>query len=254
MFPDVPEDHWAAKDIADVTNWGLVAGYPDGTFGPERPITRAELAAVVRRLVDATPANRVVFEAMHSVVFVMSSFSKQGSRGSGVWVAPWLFLTNAHVVTTKEGEQASLIRVVGCPQAGFSEVFIGKIERVWDEYDLALVKVASQDRDCPVIELASVEPDVADPVWALGAPFGQPWDTSGGTVRHKNRTLNYWKQPQRLWGLDLSINPGNSGGALVDVRGQLCGVPSAGFPEANDFTFAVPLPTVRQVLTEAGLL
>jgi len=49
-FIDVRGDHWAAGDIAWVKARGLMAGYPDGTFRPDQPVTRAELASVVVRI------------------------------------------------------------------------------------------------------------------------------------------------------------------------------------------------------------
>ncbi|ACX51664.1 peptidase S8 and S53 subtilisin kexin sedolisin [Ammonifex degensii KC4] len=48
-FPDVA-GHWAAKDIAVLAARGVVGGYPDGTFRPDKAITRAELAAMICRL------------------------------------------------------------------------------------------------------------------------------------------------------------------------------------------------------------
>ena len=46
---DVPSNHWAFPYISAVVFSGLMNGYPDGTFGPDRPITRAELATVMVR-------------------------------------------------------------------------------------------------------------------------------------------------------------------------------------------------------------
>ena len=49
-FKDVPGTHPAAAAIAAVKAAGLMVGYPDGTFRPDQPVTRAELAAVLQRL------------------------------------------------------------------------------------------------------------------------------------------------------------------------------------------------------------
>jgi hypothetical protein len=32
--------------------WGLLKGYPDGSFGPDKPVTRAELAVILDRMED----------------------------------------------------------------------------------------------------------------------------------------------------------------------------------------------------------
>jgi hypothetical protein len=55
-YSDVPAGNWASKAIADVTAWKLMRGYTDGTFAPERNITRAEMAVIVSKLVDEEAA------------------------------------------------------------------------------------------------------------------------------------------------------------------------------------------------------
>jgi HEAT repeat protein len=42
-FNDVPATHWAAGAIANAYSQGFLRGYPDGSFGPEKPITRLEV-------------------------------------------------------------------------------------------------------------------------------------------------------------------------------------------------------------------
>ena len=44
------EKHWAREDIEWAMDTGIVKGYPDGTFHPDQPITRAEAAVMLRRL------------------------------------------------------------------------------------------------------------------------------------------------------------------------------------------------------------
>jgi hypothetical protein len=53
-FPDAA-DHWAATYITAFSARGLITGYPDGRFGPDRPITRAEAVAVMCRLLEREP-------------------------------------------------------------------------------------------------------------------------------------------------------------------------------------------------------
>ena len=49
MFPDVPENHWAYEYVNGLREQGIVEGYPDGTFGGDRSMTRYEIAAVLYR-------------------------------------------------------------------------------------------------------------------------------------------------------------------------------------------------------------
>ena len=49
-FSDVSTDDWAYQAVADLSDQGVVIGYPDGTFRGERNITRYELAQIVARM------------------------------------------------------------------------------------------------------------------------------------------------------------------------------------------------------------
>jgi len=57
-FADVPSSHWASGVIGAVAAAGLMSGYPDGLFHPDRQLTRAEAAAILANTFDlsATPA------------------------------------------------------------------------------------------------------------------------------------------------------------------------------------------------------
>lgn len=46
-YKDLPEDHWAYKQIQTLTEQNVVVGYPDGNYRPEANVTRAEFATMV---------------------------------------------------------------------------------------------------------------------------------------------------------------------------------------------------------------
>lgn len=46
---DVPPGHWAYQSIEQLVQLGIIEGYPDGTFRPNRTMTRAEFAQVIAR-------------------------------------------------------------------------------------------------------------------------------------------------------------------------------------------------------------
>ena len=52
LFPDVPSNHWAYEAVSDLSRRGLVEGYPDGTFGGDRLLTRYEFAEIVYRAIQ----------------------------------------------------------------------------------------------------------------------------------------------------------------------------------------------------------
>lgn len=48
-YPDVEPSYWAAKQINELSEQGVLVGYPDGTFQPDELVTRAEFAAMAIR-------------------------------------------------------------------------------------------------------------------------------------------------------------------------------------------------------------
>jgi len=49
-FTDVPDNHWAVAAILECADKELLVGFSDGSFRPDEPITRAQLATVLLRL------------------------------------------------------------------------------------------------------------------------------------------------------------------------------------------------------------
>ncbi|NEP18080.1 MAG: S-layer homology domain-containing protein [Leptolyngbya sp. SIO4C1] len=48
-FSDVSADYWARPFIQRLADRNIIAGFPDGTFGPNQPVTRAQFAAIVQK-------------------------------------------------------------------------------------------------------------------------------------------------------------------------------------------------------------
>ncbi|MCL6754155.1 S-layer homology domain-containing protein [Nostoc sp. CCCryo 231-06] len=48
-FSDVSSNYWAAQFIQQLSQRGVIAGFPDGSFRPEEPVTRAQFAAMVNK-------------------------------------------------------------------------------------------------------------------------------------------------------------------------------------------------------------
>ena len=55
-YTDVASDAWYNTAVSAMTKAGIVDGYPDGTFGPQRSITRAETATMINRVLDRVPS------------------------------------------------------------------------------------------------------------------------------------------------------------------------------------------------------
>ena len=60
-FNDVSAKYWAANAIAICAKLGWITGYPDGTFRPDRNVTRAELLAMINRATGRAPKSADAF-------------------------------------------------------------------------------------------------------------------------------------------------------------------------------------------------
>jgi len=56
-FSDLPSDYWAREEILALSHVGVINGYPDGTFRPENPVTRAEFAKMALLTLGFSPEN-----------------------------------------------------------------------------------------------------------------------------------------------------------------------------------------------------
>ncbi|NEU32005.1 MBL fold metallo-hydrolase [bacterium LRH843] len=74
IFSDV-SSHWAKSDIEYLANLKLIDGYPDGSFGVNKPITRAEVAAILTRDLNL-PASKPAFTDVKSDHWANGSIGK----------------------------------------------------------------------------------------------------------------------------------------------------------------------------------
>lgn len=69
LFPDVPENHWAYEYINGLVQAGIIDGYPDGTFGGERSLTRYEYASMLyKAMLKGTILNRDIVKEFESEI------------------------------------------------------------------------------------------------------------------------------------------------------------------------------------------
>ena len=95
-FNDVSAKYWAANAIAICAKLGWITGYPDGTFRPDKNVTRAELMAMINRATGRAPKSADAF-----------------LPGMKIWIDntadKWYYLdvqeaTNSHSYTVKGSE------------------------------------------------------------------------------------------------------------------------------------------------------
>lgn len=51
-FSDVPSTYWAAPFVAALSQRGIIEGFENGTFQPDKPVTRAEFATMLQKALD----------------------------------------------------------------------------------------------------------------------------------------------------------------------------------------------------------
>ena len=64
-FTDVPTDHWAYPYIEAIAGAGLTAGYPDGTYRPDNPVTRAEMAVFIKKGIHGSTYTPPALDGSH---------------------------------------------------------------------------------------------------------------------------------------------------------------------------------------------
>jgi S1-C subfamily serine protease len=161
--------------------------------------------------------------------------------------------TNAHVVTTGEGDAIRRAREVYVEFADGNTVE-AEVVGADPNADIALLRIDPSGlrlRPLPLGESAGVE--VGEPVAAIGSPFGEEQSLSVGVVSAIDRSIESLTQFAISGAIqtDAAINPGNSGGPLVDGEGRVIGVnqqikSTSGGGEGVGF--AVPVDAVKRSL------
>ncbi|MEU4535441.1 trypsin-like peptidase domain-containing protein [Streptosporangium sp. NPDC023825] len=165
-------------------------------------------------------------------------------------------ITNAHVVGSARTFKVTLANG-GTPRTA----------RLVDSFelgDLAVIKVDDPAGLKPAVFGDSSKLRVGEIVMAMGNPLGLSGSVTEGIISALGRTVS---EPggEGSPGATISgaiqtsapINPGNSGGALVNLRGEVVGVPTLtavnpelGNAQAPGIGFAIPANTVKDVATQ----
>ena len=165
--------------------------------------------------------------------------------GSGVIIdKDGYIVTNYHVI-----RGADKIEVTLNDQRSFTAEVQGEDPNT----DIALLKIDASN--LPYLELGnSEEALLGDWVLAVGNPFGLTSSVTSGIISAKERSLGVLRESEMpiesFLQTDAAINVGNSGGALVNLKGELIGIPTLIISptQTNIGTaFAVPSSIVKRV-------
>ncbi|MEO8521940.1 MAG: trypsin-like peptidase domain-containing protein, partial [Acidobacteriota bacterium] len=161
-------------------------------------------------------------------------------------------LTNNHVV---EGADKITVSFVGSNR---NEEYAAKVvghDALTDSALLQLTEMPSQ----PLQESKfgdSSQMQQGDWVMAIGNPFGLGHTVTVGVISALNRPFGGVAQrEQNMLQTDAAINPGNSGGPLLNVRGEVVGMNTAIYTDAQRSSnigigFATPINTIRDLLPQ----
>jgi S1-C subfamily serine protease len=205
----------------------------------------------VNRTQSAVPASGAPLEAQFVAVVnrvapsVVQIQTAHGLGSGEILDTQGNIVTNAHVVGTDTTFAVTLAN---------GRHYQGKLVGVFALDDLAVIRIIAPGLR-PIAVASSAKLHVGDIVLAVGSPLGLQSSVTEGIVSALGRTVD---EPSgaALPGViqtSAAINPGNSGGALVNLRGQLVGIPTlaANNPEsggaAPGIGFAIPSDTVNAI-------
>ncbi len=162
-------------------------------------------------------------------------------QGSGVIIdgGRGYILTNAHVVKRAAAVEVALAdgRELRAETVGLDPLT-----------DVAVLRVPGGDLPDAALGGAADLP-IGSWVIAIGNPFGYANSVTVGVISAKDRQIRGDRGTllDDLLQTDAAINPGNSGGALVDLNGNVVGIPTAIAPYAQGIGFAISADVARQV-------
>jgi len=191
----------------------------------------------------------VIAKVQPAVVQVNVTTSSGNQLGSGVIIDHRGYIvTNNHVIAG-----ATSINVVLNDGRKLQAQLVGTDPTD----DLAVLKITPPASGLTVATLGdSSKLRVGQDVLAIGNPLGFSQTVTNGIISALNRTASEGQNGATLPNAiqtDAPINPGNSGGALVDLQGNLIGIPTLGAidPEfrtpANGVGFAIPSNRVKLI-------
>jgi S1-C subfamily serine protease len=204
------------------------------TTATRTPTPAAHAVATLPVASSAQDLQQQVVDVIKTVQPTVVQVQSQGSQGSAIGSGEIVrsdgyIVTNDHVVTGFS--QYSVLLSDG---KTYPATLVGESP----QDDLAVLKISTGNTLQTIAFGDSSKAEVGQFVVALGSPLGLQQSATLGIVSALNRTASEGTNgpAQLLTGLiqtSAPINPGNSGGALVNLSGQLIGVPTLGAIDPN---------------------
>jgi S1-C subfamily serine protease len=194
----------------------------------------------------------VVAKVRPAVVEVNVTTQQGGAIGSGVIIdGRGYIVTNNHVVNGAQSMTVTLYDGTNLP---------AQLVGTDPADDLAVVKITPPSKGLTVATIGdSSKLQVGQDVMAIGNPLGITQTVTHGIISALGRNVSEGQGGATIPNAiqtDAAINPGNSGGALVDMQGNLIGIPTltAIDPEfntpASGVGFAIPSNRVATIVPQ----
>lgn len=170
----------------------------------------------------------VADKVLPSVVSINVTTARGGGEGSGSIISSdGLIMTNNHVIAGADQPGGKIEVMLNDGRA-----LPAKVVAADPQTDIAVIKAEGANDLKPITFGNSNDVQVGENVVAIGSPLGLSSTVTTGIVSTKNRPVQATGEQGGEASLidaiqtDASINPGNSGGALVNMKGELIGIPS----------------------------
>ncbi len=174
--------------------------------------------------------------SVQEIIPAVVKINTASGSGSGFFVKDYgLVITNHHVVS---GFRSVAIETQN------QQKYVADVVLVNPLSDIALLKPRTQIEMPEVKFLSFKNLKSMDRVSVLGFPFGMPFTVTEGIIS----TTKQLVQGKNYIQTDAAVNPGNSGGPLVTQAGEIVGVTTSKFTEADNIGFALPIDEVVEEL------
>lgn len=153
-------------------------------------------------------------------------------------------VTNKHVV-----ERTRDLKVILYNNEEFSARFVSTTADI----DLAIIKMESFPPNLqPIVLGDSDKLEPGEIVLAIGNPAGLSKTLTHGIVSAVGRYISGQDRPapHTFIQTDAAINPGNSGGALINLEGELVGIPTLTLFRVQNISFAIPVNVLKKILPQ----
>jgi parallel beta-helix repeat protein len=103
-FKDVPDSYWAQTFIQELTSKNIIKGFPDGSFRPNDPVTRAQFAALLSQAMNKqTVRSRATFTDVASTNWAATAIQKAYTTG---------FMSGYSATTFRPNENISRVQIL----------------------------------------------------------------------------------------------------------------------------------------------